>query len=77
VCCMTASNNTVSSQCTTADPDGGATCTGQDSAQLCDKNATPTGCPDAGQNSQCSSSNIDAWGLPRSFATCGGKDGPF
>jgi hypothetical protein len=79
VCCMTASNNSVSSQCTPASSDGGDTCTGQDSAQLCDKNAngTATGCPAGGQNSQCSSDHIDAWGLPGTFATCGGKDGPF
>jgi hypothetical protein len=37
---------------------------------LCDPNAAPSGC-DAGV--QCSSNNIGDWGLPRTYATCGGK----
>jgi hypothetical protein len=32
-----------------------------------------TGC-EAGVN--CSSNNIGDWGLPSSYATCGGKSGP-
>jgi hypothetical protein len=45
-----------------------ASCT-RDQAQLCDPNAMMSGCGDAGA---CSSMNIGDWGLPRTFATCGG-----
>jgi hypothetical protein len=50
----------------------GTSC-GQNSAQLCDPNASVSGCPgDAGQRSMCSSDNIGDWGLSPPFATCGG-----
>jgi hypothetical protein len=64
VCCVTQSNGVTSSECK-------ATC-GQDEAQLCDQKAADagTGCP---QNAPCSHDNIGDWGLPRTYATCGGK----
>jgi hypothetical protein len=63
VCCVSAPNNgTTSSECKTS-------CTG-DVAQLCDPNAATTGCAAA---QPCSSRNIGDWGLPQTFATCGGK----
>lgn len=39
-------------------------------AQLCDRNATVTGCPPA---EPCSTNNIVSWNLPPGYATCGGK----
>jgi hypothetical protein len=78
VCCLTApgGGNSVSSACEAAG-DGGAACAGGNSTQLCDKNASPTGCPDSGPNSQCDNGNMDTWGLSRAFAHCGNQDGPF
>jgi hypothetical protein len=40
------------------------------SAQLCDPNATNSGCSQAA--GACTSTNITDWGLPAGFATCGG-----
>jgi hypothetical protein len=62
VCCVRTTNNGAASDCQTA-------CNGNQ-AQLCDPKATPTGC-DAGVN--CSNNNIGDWGLPPTYATCGGK----
>ncbi len=67
VCCIEQVNNTVTSACK-------ATCTGGNSAQLCDPKAANSGCPaDAGALSACSSKDIGEWGLPSTFATCGGR----
>jgi hypothetical protein len=62
--------------CVTQQPGGGvasscvATCDPAGSAQLCDPNAANSGCSqDAGA---CSSANVTDWGLPSSYATCGG-----
>lgn len=62
VCCVSATNNGATSACQ-------ASCTG-DQAQLCDPSATNTGCS---AQDPCSHDNIGDWGLPRTFATCGGK----
>lgn len=63
VCCIDQpQNGPVSSSCRTSCPANGA--------QLCDPSAMPTGCP---MGVMCSSANIGDWGLPPSFATCGGK----
>ena len=43
-------------------------CLGNDVAQLCQMNATVTGCP---SNAPCGSSNIDTWWLEAPFGTCG------
>lgn len=67
VCCVRAfreSGNDAASACK-------ATCGGNE-AQLCDLNAAPTGCPAA---KACSSTRIGDWGLPQTFATCGGLGG--
>jgi hypothetical protein len=67
ICCITQSQQGVtSSSCVV-----GTTC-GQNSAQLCDPNASTTGCPATGNRSMCSSNNIGDWGLSPPFATCGG-----
>lgn len=64
VCCVHQQQNTTFSDCQ-------ATCQGNNTAQLCDKNAPDGGgCP---QNQPCSSNNIGDWNLPSSYATCGGK----
>jgi hypothetical protein len=69
VCCATqvGNGNAATSQCA-------ATCTGGNTAQLCDPNAAGgvTGCP-AVDGGACSSKNISDWGLPATYATCGGK----
>lgn len=45
---------------------------GADEAQLCDPKASASGCSPA---EPCSNDNIGDWGdLPKSFATCGGKE---
>lgn len=41
----------------------------QNEAQLCDPKASDAGCV----NQTCSNNNISDWGLPSSYATCGGK----
>jgi hypothetical protein len=61
VCCVSQTSNTTLSSCQ-------ASC-GKDSAQLCDPQAATSGCT-AGV--ACSSNDIGDWGLPRTFATCGG-----
>lgn len=43
---------------------------GNNEAQLCDPKAASTGCP---QQDPCDNDNIDDWGLPRTYATCGGQ----
>jgi hypothetical protein len=62
--------------CLSQDPITGATvsvcaaaCAAGD-PQLCDPAALVTGC--AGDAGVCSSNNIDDWGLPATFGTCGG-----
>jgi hypothetical protein len=44
-----------------------------DDGQLCDPNAATSGCA---ATAMCSSSNIRTWGLPSTFATCGGVNAP-
>ncbi len=66
VCCVSSVNNGATSECKTTCDGGG----GGDTAQLCDPSAAVTGCAAA---QPCSSRNIDEWGLPASFGTCGGK----
>jgi hypothetical protein len=39
-------------------------------AQMCDPNAMPTGCP---PSAPCSTMNVTMWNLPPGYATCGGK----
>lgn len=60
-CCIQQNGGVTSSSCK-------ATCGGNE-AQLCDPGAATTGCSAA---APCSSNNIKDWGLPGSFATCGG-----
>lgn len=69
VCCATTGAQGTSSECKATCNGGGG---GGESAQLCDLNApaASNGCP---QNQACSSNNIGDWGLPQSFATCGGR----
>lgn len=63
VCCVDQVNNGSTSACQ-------ASC-GQGQAQLCDPAAGDAG--GCAPNQPCSSNNIGDWGLPRSYATCGGK----
>jgi hypothetical protein len=55
------------------------TCTagaGAATAQLCDPKAAVSGCPlgDGGADAgACLSTQIGDWGLPPTYATCGGK----
>jgi hypothetical protein len=63
VCCVTSNKGAAFSECL-------PTC-GQGSAQLCDPAAASAGCGDAGA---CSNDNIGDWGLPDTFATCGGVE---
>ena len=63
VCCVAQQGQVTTSNCK-------ATCA-QNEAQLCDPKASNPGCVPA--NQQCSSTNIVDWGLPNTFATCGGK----
>ena len=67
VCCVSTVNNGAASECKTSCSGGGG---GGDTAQLCDPSAATTGCAAA---QPCSSMNISDWGLPSTFATCGGK----
>jgi hypothetical protein len=62
VCCVSQTNAGAASDCK-------PTCT-QNEAQLCDKSAPDAGCP---SSQGCSSANITDWGLPLTYATCGGK----
>lgn len=62
VCCVRQTNNGAASECK-------ATCAGTE-AQLCDPNAATTGCA---AQIPCSSKNVTDWGLPNTYATCGGK----
>lgn len=67
VCCIEQVQGVTTSSCK-------ATCTGPNTAQLCDPKAAVSGCPaDAGATSVCSSKDITDWGLPTTFATCGGR----
>ena len=62
VCCVTEIPPIVRSDCRAA--------CGPSQAQLCDPRAAISGCaPDAGA---CSSANVTDWGLPNTYATCGG-----
>jgi hypothetical protein len=61
VCCVKQNGQDTESSCQ-------VTC-GNNDAQLCDPAAASSGCA-AGV--MCSAANIGDWGLPRSFATCGG-----
>lgn len=70
VCCITQqSENTGASGQDHATSACKAACDSQE-AQLCDPKATNTGCP---QTAACSASAVQAWELPPSFGTCGGK----
>ena len=65
VCCVKDRAGVVSSSCET-------TCVaaaGAKTAQLCDPAAATTGCT---ATAPCSHDNIGDWGLPNTFATCGG-----
>lgn len=64
VCCVSAVNSGVTSECKTSCGGGG------DTAQLCDPASATPGCPAA---EPCSSKDIGDWGLPPTFGTCGGK----
>jgi len=61
VCCVSEVARVVSSQCRVA--------CAKNEAQLCDPTATATGCP---SSAACSSNNVSDWGLPTTYATCGG-----
>lgn len=61
VCCVRQTNNGAASECK-------ASCNNNE-AQLCDPKAATTGCP---QQDPCSNNNIGDWGLPNTYATCGG-----
>lgn len=67
VCCVMQTNGVTTSACQ-------ATCVsgkGTDTAQLCDPKAPDGGgCP---AGAPCSNDSIGDWGLPKTFATCGGK----
>lgn len=66
VCCVQQVGGATTSSCK-------ASCGGQNSAQLCDPKATNPGCLATGNLSVCSSKDIGDWGLPATFATCGGR----
>jgi hypothetical protein len=61
VCCVSQNGQTTTSSCK-------ATC-GNNDAQLCDPTAAMTGCS---ASAPCSNNNVGDWGLPPSYATCGG-----
>jgi hypothetical protein len=61
VCCVRQVNNGAASDCQTV--------CGNKEAQLCDPAAAATGCA---PGASCSSKNIGDWGLPATYATCGG-----
>ncbi|HSO38917.1 MAG TPA: hypothetical protein VLT33_40590 [Labilithrix sp.] len=61
VCCVRQVNNGAASECK-------ASCTNKE-AQLCSLTAAVSGCV----GSMCSSQNIGDWGLPTTYATCGGQ----
>ncbi len=64
ICCVNQQQNVTTSNCKVA--------CGQNEAQLCDSKLDGgTGCVPS--NAQCSSQNIQDWGLNPPFATCGGK----
>jgi hypothetical protein len=75
ICCLTKyPNGTVSSHCE-------AQCAGGTlSVQMCSVTASDAGCevPDGGDAglATCSTDNIQTWGLPNGFATCGGVAAP-
>ena len=62
VCCVQRSQAGATSACKASCADG--------EAQLCDPSAAVSGCA---PGTTCSSNNIGEWGLPRTYATCGGK----
>ncbi len=62
VCCVYEMNRQVLSGCMAACPANGA--------QLCDPSAVSSGCTAA--TGACSSQNVSDWGLPQTYATCGG-----
>lgn len=62
VCCVFEMNRQVFSECMPACPASGA--------QLCDPSAPSSGCTAA--TGACSSQNVGDWGLPHTYATCGG-----
>jgi hypothetical protein len=66
VCCVKDTQGKTTSECVTTCADSNNVKT----AQLCDRTATPTGCP---ASAPCSANNINDWKLPNGFATCGGK----
>lgn len=64
ICCVSKQGSVATSACQ-------LTCTASYEAQLCDLNAPSTGCP-PNASSACSSNNVGDWGLPSTYATCGG-----
>lgn len=62
VCCISKIQNTVFARCTPV--------CGTGEAQLCEPNATAPGCSNV--SGSCSSANVESWGLPSSYGTCGG-----
>jgi hypothetical protein len=75
VCCLTKyANGSVASHCEAACAGGTL------SVQMCSVSASDAGCevPDGGDAglATCSSANINSWGLPNGFATCGGVSAP-
>lgn len=68
VCCVKQDKGVTASAC---QPSCGGGTGGGDTAQLCDRGAPDGGgCP---ASAPCSNENIGDWGLPRTFATCGGR----
>jgi hypothetical protein len=64
VCCIHRTNGQSVSACETQ-------CNAANNeAQLCDPQATSSGCP---SDLQCSTSSASDWGLPSTFGTCGGQ----
>ncbi|GAC1525184.1 MAG: hypothetical protein NVS3B10_24220 [Polyangiales bacterium] len=61
VCCVTDGGGHPSSDCKAA--------CAKNEAQLCDPAATPTGCA---PGVSCSANNVTDWGIPNTYATCGG-----
>jgi hypothetical protein len=77
ICCIVSNggNAPVTSSCLSATACAAAN-GGTGGGQLCDPNAAGgnTGCPDGGAGScvvDTGNSNINSWGLPNSYATCG------
>lgn len=61
-CCITKIQTTIFARCTPL--------CGTGEAQLCEPNTSVSGCSNV--SGSCSNANVDSWGLPSSYATCGG-----